>query len=190
VRAPTGQSLKKKEKTMVRILCVIPILLALALTPTSPAVAADLVSQSSIPAELRVPDGFTRVLTSVGRGFQIYDCVDSAWKFREPLAAIIDSRTGKLVAVHYVGPTWQSIRDGSKVVAAVKARVDAPNPQHDIPWLLLQATSNAGSGQFGKVQYIQRLETEGGVAPSGACTSGQSASVPYQATYDFWAPVK
>jgi len=170
---------------MKRLLYVIPVVLALGLSSTFPALATD---RSTVPPELRVPDGYHRVLESVGRGVQIYDCVDGAWKFREPAAAIVDERSDKVVAIHYVGPTWQSIRDGSKVVAAVKARRDAPNPQTDIPWLLLQSTSNAGPGLFAGVQYIQRLNTEGGVAPAGACTTGQSVGVPYKADYQFWAP--
>ena len=172
---------------MKRLFYVIPVVLAFGLCSTFPALATD---QSNVPPELRVPDGYNQVLDSVGRGVQIYDCVDGAWKFREPAAAIVDDRSDRLVAIHYVGPTWQSIRDGSKVVGAVKARRDAPDPQHDIPWLLLQSTSNAGPGQFAGVQYIQRLNTEGGVAPAGACTAGQSVGVPYKADYEFWAPAK
>lgn len=174
---------------MKRLLYVIPLVLTLGLT-TLPALAADQTDQSNLPPELRVPAGYKRVLDSVGRGVQIYDCVDGAWKFREPTAAIFDQHADKVVAIHYVGPTWQSIRDGSKVVGAVKARRDAPNPQRDIPWLLLQATSTTGPGLFGEVQYIQRLDTEGGVAPAGPCSTGQMASVPYQATYAFWATAK
>ena len=173
---------------MKRLLYVIPLVLALGLLSTFPALATGQTDQSNVPPELRVPDGYKRVLGSVGRGVQIYDCVDGAWKFREPTAAIFDKRTDKVVAIHYVGPTWQSIRDGSEVVGAVKARRDAPNPRRDIPWLLLQATSTSGPGVFAEVEYIQRLETEGGVAPAGPCTTGQTASVPYEATYESWAP--
>jgi hypothetical protein len=175
---------------MKRLLSVIPVVLAVALSATFPALAADVTDQSKLPPELGVPDGYNRVLHSVGRGVQIYDCVDGAWKFREPTAAIFDALSDKVVAIHYVGPTWQSIRDGSKVVGAVKARRDASNPQRDVPWLLLQATSTAGPGLFADVQYIQRLNTEGGVAPAGECTTGWSVSVPYKATYEFWAPEK
>jgi uncharacterized protein DUF3455 len=172
---------------MKRLLYCISLVLTLGLTTTLPALATDQIDQPAVPPELRVPDGYRRVLESVGRGVQIYDCVDGAWKFREPTAAIFDQRTDKAVAIHYVGPTWQSIRDGSKVIGAVKARRDAPNPQRDIPWLLLEATSNSGPGVLGGVKYIQRLATEGGVAPVGPCTAGQAASVAYQATYEFWA---
>jgi hypothetical protein len=173
---------------MKRLLYVIPLVLALGLTSTFPALADDQPDHSNVPPELRVPDGHKRVLRSVGHGVQIYDCANGAWTFREPAAAIFDKRTEQVVAIHYAGPTWQSIRDGSKVVGAVKVRRDAPNPQRNIPWLLLQATSNAGPGLFGEVEYIQRLDTMGGVAPAGPCTTGKTASVPYLATYDFWAP--
>ena len=175
---------------MKRLLYVIPLTVALGLTAALTAQAANKTHQSHVPTELRVPDGYKRVLSTEGRGVQIYDCVNGAWKFREPKAEILDQPSGKQVAIHYVGPTWESTKDGSAVVGAVKARVDAPVPQADIPWLLLQATSTSGPGLFGEVQYIQRLDTEGGVAPAGPCTTGQTVSVPYQATYEFWAPAK
>jgi Protein of unknown function (DUF3455) len=170
---------------MQRLLYLICLLAVLVPGSTLPALASE---PSNLPPELRVPDGYKRVLTSVGRGVQIYDCVDAAWKFREPTAAIFDQRD-RVVAIHYAGPTWQSIRDGSKVVGTLQGRHDAPDPQRDIAWLLLQGRST-GSGLFGDVDYIQRLTTEGGVAPAGPCTAGQTASVPYQATYQFWAPAK
>jgi hypothetical protein len=175
---------------MNRLLRTIPYFLALSVLSTTPVMADNKTDQTRVPTEIRVPDGYRRVLQTVGRGVQIYDCTDGAWKFREPEAAIYDENSGKKVATHYAGPTWASAKDGSKVVAAVKARRDAPNPQHDIPWLLLQATSNAGAGDFTKVAYIHRLDTVGGAAPSGSCVAGQTARVPYQATYDFWAPWK
>jgi hypothetical protein len=175
---------------MKLLLYVIPLVLTLGLSSTFPALATEQAHQSNLPPELRVPDGYKRVLESVGRGVQIYDCVDGAWRFREPTAALVDQRTDKVVAIHYVGPTWQSIRDGSKVVGSVKARRDAPTPQRDIAWLLLQATSTVGTGLFAEVEYIHRLDTRGGVAPAGPCTTGETASVPYQATYEFWAPAK
>jgi hypothetical protein len=112
---------------MKRALFVFFAVLAVGLSTAVPAFANTELGQSRVPPELRVPDGYKRVLQSVGRGVQIYDCVDSAWKFREPAAAILTEWTERVVALHYVGPTWQSIRDGSKVVAAVKARKDAPS---------------------------------------------------------------
>jgi hypothetical protein len=54
--------------------------------------------------------------------------------------------------------------------------------------LLLKAATNRGDGIFGKVSYIQRLNTSGGLAPAGACTDGKTTGVPYTAKYRFFTP--
>lgn len=175
---------------MNRVLGVIPFALILGVVWTTSLTSANQTDQATIPAELQAPAGYERVLQTIGRGVQIYECADGAWKFKEPEAAILDNQNGEQVAIHYAGPIWESTRDGSMVGAAVKARHDAPAAQDDIPWLLLEATSNAGAGAFSEVAYIQRLDTVGGAAPSGSCVTGQMARIPYQATYDFWALAK
>jgi hypothetical protein len=58
-----------------------------------------------------------------------------------------------------------------------------------IPWLLLTAKANTGSGTFGATKSIQRLATVGGVAPTEPCTGSNLkllARVPYTATYYFY----
>jgi hypothetical protein len=67
---------------------------------------------------------------------------------------------------------------------------EVPAPKaHDIPWLLVEATSHEGEGIFSKVSYILRVDTVGGVAPAYAPTkAGQEARVKYRATYIFLAP--
>jgi hypothetical protein len=55
-----------------------------------------------------------------------------------------------------------------------------------IPQLLLKATVNRGTGVFGSVTYINRLDTSGGAAPTGSCISGQTVGVPYTAQYLFY----
>ena len=142
----------------------------------------------AVPPALQPPEGQRLVLTTVGAGVQVYDCVSGAWTFREPAANIL--RGILPVALHYAGPTWQSLVDGSKVTAAVQARLNAPRPDRDIPWLLLRATGNVGAGVFAEVDFVQRLRTAGGVAPTGACDPAVRAStaVPYTAVYNFWAP--
>ena len=175
---------------MKRLAYVIPLGLALALTAALPASAANTPDQSNVPVEIRVPDGYTRVATTEGRGYQIYDCADGAWKFREPTADILDPLSREQIASHYAGPTWESTTDGSKVVGAVDARAEAPDPAGDIPWLLLKATDTSGTGVFDDVAYIQRLDTVGGAAPAGECLAGMTARIPYMSTYDFWAAKK
>lgn len=173
-----------KRLSSILLLTVVASLLA-----AVPAFAAN-GKQGGVPPELRVPEGYELTLKTTGVGVQVYDCnASGAWTFREPRAGIF-KQNGKLVATHFRGPTWQSVKDYSSVVGTVKAQTAAPNPQQDIPWLLLGATSNTGGpdSAFGEVDYIQRLDTKGGVAPAGSCTTGQVAKVPYSSTYNFWVP--
>jgi Protein of unknown function (DUF3455) len=43
-----------------------------------------------------------------------------------------------------------------------------------------------GPGLLADVTFIQRLDTTGGLPPTGACVEGTTASVPYTTTYTFW----
>lgn len=67
------------------------------------------------------------------------------------------------------------------------ARNDVPGA---VPELLLKAESTRGDGVFGKVSYVQRLSTKGGVAPAGGCREGAQTSVHYEALYTFSAPAR
>jgi hypothetical protein len=148
----------------------------------------------AVPPTLAVPAGHEVVLDVTGKGVQIYDCKPSvadpnvlAWTFREP-AAVLYGHRGRPVGIHFRGPTFESF-DGSSVVGALKASEPAPDPARAIPWLLLTAVSTQGDGVLAGVDYIQRLETRGGVAPTGACDPATDAAVavPYRARYVFWA---
>ena len=143
----------------------------------------------AVPEKLKPSAGEVLSLETAATGVQIYECGAGKdgfqWVFKGPEAELFD-RAGKRVGRHYGGPTWEA-NDGSKVVAAVAARDDAPNGA--IPWLLLKANSTAGSGVFGKTTSIQRLSTVGGNAPSEACgqaQAGRIARVDYKATYYFF----
>jgi Protein of unknown function (DUF3455) len=170
---------------MRRLVLLALVLAVTGLTVTAvPSLAAK--PERRIPKELRVPEGHRLVLSALGRGVQIYGCTDGAWALREPAAAIL--RGDRTVALHYAGPTWQSVKDGSKVVVTGdRVAVLARHPERDIPWLRL-GTTGTGPGLFGRVDYVQRLETKGGVAPTGGCQAGASAAVPYSAIYNFWEP--
>jgi Protein of unknown function (DUF3455) len=147
----------------------------------------------TVPEAIQVPAGQKVVLDVVGKGVQIYDCKPSAtdpavlaWTFREP-AAVLYGRGGRPVGIHFRGPTFESF-DGSSVVGALQASAPAPHPG-SVPWLLLAAVSNQGDGVLAQVDYVQRLETRGGVAPAGACdpASDSTVAVPYRARYVFYA---
>jgi hypothetical protein len=125
------------------------------------------------------------------QGTQIYECQSAdagfGWKLVGPDAVLTDS-AGARMGRHYAGPTWEAT-DGSKVVAVLSKKVDAPGAGA-IPWLLLSAKSNEGTGQFAKVTSIQRVDTSGGVAPASGCDAaavGTRQSVPYSAKYYFYA---
>jgi hypothetical protein len=141
-----------------------------------------------VPSSLQPPAGNVLSAEFLGRGVQAYECTAGAWVFLEPAANLVGYATassGIRTAIHYKGPTWESTTDGSLVQGTAIASVPVPG---SIPELLLQATVNRGTGIFGTVTYINRLDTTGGAAPSGSCTSGQTIGVPYTAAYLFYVP--
>ena len=175
---------------MRRPLLVALLVALLALPGALPAAAGDSrPGAGNGPPELRPPEGQQLVLVAIGRGSQNYVCdqATAKWTFRDPTATLY--RHGRAIGIHYAGPTWE-LFDGSRVKAAVRVNVPAPNPTKDIPWLLLQSTEHAGSGVLSTVDYIQRLHTRGGVAPNGGTcdpTSDKTVGVPYTAVYQFFA---
>ena len=148
------------------------------------AVAAGCAATVEVPARLSPGAGESLALVVPAKGDQIYECRDSKWVFVAPEAELFD-KAGKKIGRHYAGPHWEAA-DGSRIVAAVKARADAPSAR-DIPWLLLSAKSVGTEGAFSKVTSIQRVATAGGVAPKGGCTApGSQARVQYTADYYFF----
>jgi hypothetical protein len=154
------------------------------------ATAAD---RPSVPAQLQVGAEQTLALQAQASGFQIYTCVANgdasrfAWALQGPEAELFDS-AGRKIGKHYAGPTWESV-DGSKVGASVKTRAESPDGKA-IPWLLLGATSNAGTGVLAHVASVQRLNTTGGATPPAQLCDeehvGTENRVPYTATYYFY----
>lgn len=145
------------------------------------------------PEALRPPADQVLKLEALATGVQIYECSASQdqpirfeWVFKAPEAELSD-RSGRKIGKHYAGPTWEST-DGSTVVGETKARDSGPDPSA-IPWLLLSAKSNSGTGVFSQIKSIQRLRTVGGKAPSVPCSrdnAQQVARVPYKAAYYFY----
>ena len=147
-----------------------------------------------VPEAIQIPAGQKVVLDVTGKGVQIYDCKPSAgdpanlvWTFREP-AAVLSGRGGHPVGIHFRGPTFESF-DGSSVLAALDASTPAPDPDRDVAWLRLKAVGNQGDGVLAQVDYVQRIQTRGGVAPAGTCdpAADSTVAVPYRARYVFYA---
>jgi hypothetical protein len=150
-------------------------------------------ASTTIPDRLNPSAGETMTMIVPAKGVQIYECRMSnsqqyEWAFVAPDAELFDT-TGQRIGKHYAGPHWEAA-DGSKVVAKLVERADAPKAT-DIPWLLLGAKSVGGDGAFSKVTSIQRVNTVGGVAPKVGCSQGNAGTpvrVPYTADYYFFTP--
>ncbi|MEV0899830.1 DUF3455 domain-containing protein [Actinoplanes sp. NPDC049802] len=143
-----------------------------------------------VPSVLNPPAG--NVLHSVlkARGVQIYECRSGTWTLLEPAASLTGVTmhpVKKVTALHFRGPSWLSDQDGSLVEGdgpnAERAPSEHPN---SIPQLLIESKLNRGDGVFGKVTYIQRLDTVGGLAPAGSCTGSGTTAAPYRAVYRFF----
>jgi hypothetical protein len=150
-------------------------------------------SQDGLPDTLKVPAGHRVALETVGVGEITYECrADQAkagqfaWVFAGPDARLLD-RSGKPVGKYYGPPaTWEAM-DGSKITG--KQLAVAPGGAGNIPLQFVQANPAVGSGAMSGVTYIQRVKTQGGVAPATACGAGNVGAkqiVTYQADYIFW----
>jgi len=150
-------------------------------------------SQAALPDPVKVPAGHKVVMETVGVGEITYECRAKAnqagafeWVFVGP-KAVLNGRDGKAVG-SYSGPpaTWQAM-DGSAITGAQLAV--APAAAGSIPLQLVKANPASGAGAMTGVSYIQRVATQGGVAPAKACdagAAGQKEIVRYQADYIFW----
>jgi hypothetical protein len=146
-----------------------------------------------VPTAIAVQGAHKLSLVADAVGVQIHRCDAITggyrWSFVAPRADLFDE-SGRLVATHFGGPTWQA-KDGSFVKAVLEARVTVDPTAID--WFLLRATDKAAGAygdRFAGTTFIQRLETTGGLAPASetcnAGTVGDVAEVPYTAVYAFW----
>lgn len=149
--------------------------------------------QATLPAAVQVPAGNKVALETVGVGEITYECRPREalpgqyeWVFVGPDARLMD-RAGKQVGKYYGPPaTWESM-DGSKLTATQVAV--APAAMGSIPLQLVKGNPAMGSGAMSGVTYIQRVATQGGVAPSLTCAAGNMGArqiVKYQADYIFY----
>lgn len=91
--------------------------------------------------------------------------------------------------------TWQGFdtsRVWAKATGVLPASSDQPSCPHtgSIPCLLLASIGNQKGPSGGKLlantTFVQRLNTNGGAAPTTTCTVGQTQLVPYTADYFFF----
>lgn len=135
---------------------------------------------------INVEEGNKLAFHVYAKGAQIYRWNGTAWAFVAPEATLYaeEGYHGE-VGIHGLGPHWTS-KSGSKVKAARVPNTGCRPDPTAIEWLLLKQTETSGPGIFGKVTYIQRTNTTGGLAPSEPGTLNELREVPYTAEYYFY----
>ncbi len=128
------------------------------------------------------------VTADVRRGSQIYSCT------RQPSGAFAFTQLGVTAKLRRgidhsfvtpaAGPPQWIAPDGSAVRGTVVAKT--PNGDGNIPELVLDAAqTGAKTGLLAHATQILRLNTVGGVAPTGACKPGSEVKVAYGSDYLF-----
>ncbi|MDO9169923.1 MAG: DUF3455 domain-containing protein [Methylobacter sp.] len=147
-------------------------------------------AETVIPEQIKVPQGYSPMLTVHAKGDQIYQCSlnqgEYAWTMLAPDAKLFDEE-GKLVGNHSAGPLWE-YKEGSRVVGRVVNKIDKAAGKA-ISWLLVEVVSHQGDGLFSDVSFINRVNTHGGLPPSSGCTAnhlGSEKRVAYTADYIFY----
>jgi Protein of unknown function (DUF3455) len=149
--------------------------------------------QSALPAAVQVPSGNKIFMETVGVGDITYECRAKAgaadqfeWVFAGP-NAVLNDRSGKQIGRYYGPPaTWEGL-DGAKVTGAQVAI--APAAAGSIPLQLVEANPASGGGWVTGTTFIQRVATQGGVAPNLPCSAANVSAkqvVKYQSDYIFW----
>ncbi len=143
-----------------------------------------------IPEPIKAPAGNHPVLTVHAKGDQIYQCSlnkgEYSWETQAPDAKLFDDQ-GKIVGTHTAGPLWE-YKEGSQVVGRVVKKIDMA-PGSAISWLLVEVVSHKGNGLFSNVNFINRINTHGGLPPSSKCDAnhlGSEKRVSYTADYIFY----
>lgn len=164
-----------------------------------------------VPANIDVPAGYTWFFNGHAVGTQNYVCLPTAsgvaWKFVAPQATLWDIPPAhEQLTTHFLSanpvengvarPTWQHSTDSSRVWGrAIASSTDSNYVEANaIPWLLLEVVGARNGPEGGstlkKADYIHRVNTSGGVAPSSGCTQpadvGAIVLVPYAADYFFY----
>lgn len=147
-------------------------------------------AEAVIPGQIKVPEGYSPVLTVHAKGDQIYQCTvnngEYAWETQAPDAKLFDGQ-GHIVGNHTAGPLWE-YKEGSRVVGRVVNKIDMTQGKA-IAWLLVEVVSHKGDGLFSNVSYINRINTQGGLPPTSGCNAnhlGGEKRVAYTADYVFY----
>jgi hypothetical protein len=183
--------------------------LAMAFTLSLPHAAhAQSVTPPAVPPGLEVDPPNQAFLVGHATGTQNYECQPVSplgrvdWVLFTPQATLFDDQAGQLIT-HFFSPnpdeplrvvraTWQDSRDTSAVWArGVASATVNPNA---ITWVKLEVVGKedgpTGGAALSGTTFIQRVNTDGGLAPTTGCEVlsdvGKRAFMPYTADYFFY----
>ncbi|MFH0179817.1 DUF3455 domain-containing protein [Streptomyces cacaoi] len=129
---------------------------------------------------------------SVRSGVQIYACTkqpDGTFAFTQHnVRATLKGGIKHSFVSPASGPPQWVAPDGSAVTGTVTSKT--PHGAGNIPELELTATQTGlPTGKLASVTKIRRVNTQGGVAPTGPCdpAANPTVEVPYSAVYEFIA---
>jgi len=144
-----------------------------------------------VPEVIKAPVAQIAKLTAHAIGDQIYQCVLQnnvyVWQIQAPDAKLLDMK-GLVVGNHYSGPIWE-YKGGSRVVGRVVSKIDV-DLGSSIPWLLVEVIAHYGAGMFSDINFINRVNTQGGLMPTSPCNAnhlGSEKRINYTADYIFYS---
>ena len=181
------------------------LLFATGLAALAASASAAQIEAPPVPSTLEAPEGNRPYLVAHAYGTQNQVCLPRAngvglgWAFYGPIATLYNDQDEQILT-HYLSPnpdqggaaraTWQHSRDASTVWAVTHVDPVVVDPTA-IPWLLLRVVGDEpgldGGDKLTRTTFIQRVNTVGGVAPSGDCAPlGAKLFVPYETDYVFY----
>jgi hypothetical protein len=176
---------------MHHTLTALAVALAVATSAHAQTTAQTTAQATDLPAAVKAPEGHMAAMTWTGTGQLTYECrakADDAamfeWAFVGPDATLTDARSKVAMGKYSAGPTWET-PDGATVTG--KQVAVAPAGAGNIPLQLVKA--ERGTGALEGVTYVQRVNTNGGVAPAARCDAsakGAKQAIPYSADYVFY----
>ncbi len=178
-------------KSVIRLLVLLALVgtAGVAFQPASVSASVDNNNGPELPeacSSIAIDEGHRLAFHVYAKGSQIYKWNGVSWGFVAPEATLYaeENYFGE-VGIHGAGPHWTS-KSGSKVKASRVPNTGCRPDPTAIEWLKLQMTETSGNGIFGKVSFILRTNTTGGLAPTEPGTLNEIREVPYTAEYYFY----
>jgi Protein of unknown function (DUF3455) len=194
--APENQTTRRILLTV----CGTALMLAL-MVLLSQSARAGKVTPPDVPDIIKVPPGNHLFREGHAVGTQDYIYLSTGWASPAygPQATLFNDDNDQIIT-HFLSrnpdesntprPTWQDSRDTSTVWGNPIPGATYTPDSTAIPWLLLEVVGVAegpiGGDRMTGTTYIQRVNTTGGLKPTGSCTEGTKALVPYTADYFFY----